>query len=92
VDYITNTPGYNFRKGQPVVTGIDPKPASFGAAAAWIEHGDRCVVGEQRLRGEHMLCEPGLQRLQPPDGASNPIGERRAIQLDTVPGEDLLCR
>ena len=36
-----------------------------------------------------MLGEPGLQRLQPPDGAANPVGERRAVQLDTVPGEDL---
>src|SRR5688572_31676084 len=73
----------------PVVTGIDPEPAGLGTAAAWVEHGYRCVVGEQRLRSEHMLGEPGLQRLQPPDGAAHPVGERRAIQFDTVPGEDL---
>jgi hypothetical protein len=68
--------------------GIDPEAPGLGAATARIEHGNRCVVGEQRLRGEHMFCEPGLQRLQPPDRAANPVGERRSIQFDTVPGEE----
>jgi len=36
-----------------------------------------------------MFGEPRLQRLQPPGGAANPVGERRAVQLDTMPGEDL---
>ena len=73
----------------PVIAGVDPEPAGLGAAAAGIEHRDRRVVGEQRLRGEDVLGEPGLQRLQPPDGSADPVGERRAIQLDALPGEDL---
>src|ERR1700722_16685975 len=36
-----------------------------------------------------MLSQPRLQRLQPPAGAPDPVGERRAIKLDTLPGEDL---
>jgi hypothetical protein len=36
-----------------------------------------------------MLGEPGLQALQPPDGAANPVGEGRAIELDALPREDL---
>ena len=73
----------------PVIAGVDPEPAGLGAAAAGIEHRDRRVVGEQRLRGEDVLGEPRLQRLQPPAGAANPVGERRAIELDALPGEDL---
>jgi len=73
----------------PVIAGVDPEPTGLGAAATGIKHRDRRVVGEHRLRGEDVLGEACLQRLQPPDRAANPIGEGRAIQLDTVPGEDL---
>ncbi len=73
----------------PVIAGVDPEPAGLGAAAAGIEHRDRRVVGEQLLRGEDVLGEPRLQRLQPPAGAANPVREGRAIELDALPGEDL---
>lgn len=72
-----------------VIAGVDPEPAGLGTATAGIEHRDRRVVGEQLLRREDVFGEPGLQRLQPPDSSPNPVGERRAIQLDAVPGEDL---
>ena len=36
-----------------------------------------------------MLGEPLLRRLQPPSGTTDPVGQRRAIQLDAVAGEDL---
>jgi hypothetical protein len=61
---------------RPVITGIDPQPAGLGAAATGIKHGDWRVVGEQRLRGKDVLCEPRLQRLKPPDCTANPVGER----------------
>jgi hypothetical protein len=73
----------------PVIAGVDPEPAGLGAAAARIEHGDRRVVSEQRLRGEDVFGEPCMQRLQPPDGPANPIGECRPIQLNAVPRENL---
>jgi len=73
----------------PVIAGVDPQPAGLSAAAAGIEHWDRRVVSEQRLRSEDMFGETCLQRLKPPDRSANPVGERRAIQLDAVPGEDL---
>src|SRR4029077_14882491 len=36
-----------------------------------------------------MRCEAGLQRLQPPTSAAHPVRQSRAIEIDTVPGEDL---
>ena len=36
-----------------------------------------------------MYTIAGLQRLQPPNGSADPVGERRTIQLNAVPGEDL---
>ena len=72
-----------------IIAGIDPEPAGLGAAAAGIEHRDRCVVGKQSLRGKDVRSEPCVQRLQPPDCATNPVGKCRAIQLDALPGEDL---
>src|SRR5258706_11269266 len=36
-----------------------------------------------------MLGEPCLQRLQPPASAADPVCQGRAIDLDTLPGEDL---
>jgi hypothetical protein len=36
-----------------------------------------------------MRCEAGLQRLQPPTSAADPVRESRAIDIDPVPGEDL---
>ena len=74
---------------RPIVAGINPDPAGFGTTATGVEHRDRGIVGEQLLRGKDVLGEPCLQRLQPPDGAANPVGERRTIQLDALPGEDL---
>jgi hypothetical protein len=31
----------------------------------------------------------GLQRLQPPTSAAHPVRQSRAIEIDSVPGEDL---
>jgi hypothetical protein len=36
-----------------------------------------------------VLGEPGLKGLEPPAGATDPVGERRTVQLDALPGEDL---
>ena len=36
-----------------------------------------------------MFAEPLLQRLQPPAGTPDPVGQRRAVQLHTAAGEDL---
>ena len=74
----------------PVIAGIDPQPAGLGAAAAGIEHRDRRVVGEQRLRGEDVLGEPA-PAAAPATSTAPPtqLAERRAVQLDALPGEDL---
>src|SRR5580704_8231142 len=36
-----------------------------------------------------MLRKPGVEWLEPPDGAADPVGQRRAIELDTMPRENL---
>lgn len=36
-----------------------------------------------------MLRKPGAERLEPPDGAADPAGQRRAIELDTMLRENL---
>src|SRR5271169_3475878 len=36
-----------------------------------------------------MGCEAGLQRLQPPAGATDQVRQGRAVDRDAVPGEDL---
>jgi hypothetical protein len=36
-----------------------------------------------------VLGKPCLQRLQPPDCSANPVGKRRAVELNAMAGEDL---
>ncbi|EAQ33461.1 hypothetical protein NB311A_06813 [Nitrobacter sp. Nb-311A] len=74
---------------RPVIAGVHPQPASFGAAAAGIEYRDRRVVGEQFLRCKDVFSELGLKGLQPPAGAADPVRQGRAVQRDALPGEDL---
>jgi hypothetical protein len=77
---------------RPIVTGIDPEPAGLGAATAGIEHRDRCVVSEQRLRGKDVLGEPGLQRLEPPDGPAHPVGGVERSSSTPCRAKIWLCR
>ena len=73
----------------PVVAGVHSQSTGLGAAAAGIEHRDRRIVGEQFLRSEDALGELGLKRLEPPAGTTDPVRERRTVQLDALPAEDL---
>ena len=72
----------------PVGADIDPQPAFLGAAAAGIEHRHRRVVGVHLDAGEDMRREPLAQRLQQPGGPADPVGERRAVEFDTLPCVD----
>jgi hypothetical protein len=72
-----------------LIARIDPEPSRLGAAAARIEHRNRRIVGEEMIGGEHILAEPFMQGFEPPTGAADPIGKRRAIELDAVAREDL---
>lgn len=74
---------------RPIVPGIDPQPTGPGPTPSRIEHRDRRVVGEQLLRSEHVLGQPGSQRLQPPGSASYPVGQGRTIELHALAGEHL---
>ena len=72
-----------------LVAGIDPKSPRLGSAATGIEHRNRRVIGKQMVGGEHVLAQPLMQCFQPPAGATNPSGERRAIKIDAMPRKDL---
>ena len=71
-----------------LLAGIDPQPPRLRATAPRIEHRNRRVVGEQIIGDEHLIAEPAVQRFQPPGRAADPAGERRALQIDAMPGED----
>jgi hypothetical protein len=73
----------------PVIAHIDPEPSGLGSSTAGIEHGNRRVVGKQLGRGEDMGCQARLQRFQPPASTANPARQSRAVDPDTMPGEDL---
>jgi hypothetical protein len=73
----------------PVIAGVNPTPASLGAAATRVEHWNGRIIGKQLLGCEDVFGQPGLQWLQPPHGSANPIGERRAVELNALPREDL---
>lgn len=72
----------------PVVTRIRPKLAGLGAAASWIEHGCRGLVGKQLARKLQRLQEPLVHGPKQEGGTSDPIGQRRAVEADDLAGED----
>src|SRR6185312_15637986 len=44
---------------------------------------------EPQLRREDMLGALLVEGLEPPAGATDPVSQGRAVQLDALPGEDL---
>src|SRR5579859_2758245 len=72
-----------------LLSSIDPEASCLRPPASGIEHRHRRVVGEQMIRGEHILAQAFVQRLEPPASAADPSGERRPREIDAVAGEDL---
>ena len=72
-----------------LLSGIDPETSGLRPPASWIEHWHRRVVGEQMVRGEHVLAQAFVQCLEPPAGAANPSGKCRAREIDAMTGKDL---
>ena len=73
----------------PVVTGVGPELTGLGAPAPGIEHGGRGLVGKQLVRALQRLQQPLVYRPEQEGGASDPIGELRTVEDDTLAGEDL---
>ena len=73
----------------PLLSGVNPETPGLRPPTSGIKHRHRRVVGEQMVRGEHVLAETPVQRLEPPAGAADPSSERGAREIDAVTREDL---
>ena len=73
----------------PLVARVDPESSGPGAPAPRIEHRHGRVVGEEMVGGKGVAAQPLVQRIEPPAGAADPAGERRAVDLGAVAGKDL---
>jgi hypothetical protein len=72
-----------------IVSGVGPELPGLGASSAGIEHRRRRLVSEQ-FRGRAQVGEDAFaDRPQVEGGAADPVGERRAIELDSLTLVDL---
>ena len=69
----------------PVVSRVGPKLAGLGPPAPRIEHRRRRLVGEQLRRRPQMRENALVHGPQVERGASDPVGERRAIETNALP-------
>ena len=74
---------------RPVVARIGPKLASLCPAAARIEHRRPRLIGEDFRGRSDVFQEALVHGPQMPGGAANPVGERRTVERDPLPGVDL---
>ena len=81
------------RRGLPaerlVVAHIAPHPSRLGLAAAGIQHRHRGVVGMHPLRRHHVQPHRLDQRTHQPCALSDPVRQRRAVEVDAAPRVDL---
>ena len=72
----------------PFVPDVGPDPAGRRPAGARRQQLDRGVVGEQGPAGQHIAPDGIGQRLQQRRRLADPAGERRAVEIDAIAGED----
>ena len=72
----------------PLVADVDPHPCGGGSSLAGREHRDGGVVGEQRLAAEGVPPDRGGERLQQRRRSPDPVGQRRAVEVEPVTGVD----
>lgn len=72
-----------------IIASIGPQLPGLRPSAPRIEHGRGCLVGKHPLGSSQSLENVVTQGAQIPGGASHPIGERRSVELDALPGVDL---
>jgi len=74
---------------RPIIADIHPQPSGLGLAAARIEHRHWRIVGVHFGGGDDIATDQLRQRRHQPGNATDPIGERRALQVDALPRVDL---
>src|SRR3981189_114879 len=72
-----------------IVDGMRPELAGPGAMSPGIEHRHRRLVAEQPRRGLDRLELQLIEALEPPSGTLHPAGERCAIEMNTLAGQNL---
>jgi len=72
-----------------IVARIGPELTGLGAPTARIEHWRRRLVSKQPGRSLELDEQPLVNRAQKPGGAADPVGKRRAIEVDPLAGVDL---
>jgi len=72
-----------------LLSSIHPESSGLRPPTPWIKHRHWRVVGEQMIRGEHVLAQAFLQRLEPPAGAADLSGERGPREINAMAREDL---
>ena len=84
-------PGCRWRGAAPgaFVAGIGPEPCRLGLAGAGRQHADRRVVGEDRLGRQDMAPDGICEGFQQGGGFADPVGQRRAVQVEPFAVEDL---
>jgi hypothetical protein len=75
-----------------IVPGIGPELTGLGPASSRIEHRRRRLISEQLGGCPQMLQQAFVQGAQELGRRRDPVGQRRAVQLDALPGIDLGLR
>jgi len=71
-----------------LVNHIGPQPPGPGLAVAGHQHRDRRVVGVDDRRRHDMCADQLGQRLHPPRGMPDPVGQGRALNRDAFTRQD----
>ncbi len=72
-----------------VIHGMRPELADAGAMSSGVEHWHRRLVAEHARRALDRPQLKLIEAFEPPGGTLHPAGERRAVELDALAGQDL---
>src|SRR5215472_502671 len=72
-----------------LIASVDPETPSLRSSSAGVEYRHRRVIGKEMIGGEHVFAQPLVQCVEPPACATDPSGQRRAVELNAVTRKDL---
>src|SRR5581483_2674365 len=73
---------------RPIIAHVRPQPPLLGSAPARAEHWHRRVVPVDLVSAEHVAADRVHQRLKQCARTADPVGEGRAIKIETLPRVD----